>query len=283
MRELFDFQPDQSIDLASRWHPERPSVPSVAFMGMNFSIASQDTWMSLICAGDRSGFSYVATPNVDHMVQLDRRPELREAYDAADHRICDSRILEKLAAQNEIDLAPFAGSDITRALIEKATLDGPRIAVCGPILDDFKTLEGLYPNALLTHIETPMMTRGSAEWAATLERVEETEFDVLLICISFPKQELFAYDLKQRGKARGIGLCVGASIDFLTGKQKRAPEMFRAARMEWAYRLMSNPVRLWRRYLVDGPRVFALYWSYRRAQVKAAQAARNAAAASGSL
>jgi UDP-N-acetyl-D-mannosaminuronic acid transferase (WecB/TagA/CpsF family) len=50
---------------------------------------------------------------------------------------------------------------------------------------------------------------------------------------------------------------VGASLDFLTGNEKRAPEWIQQMSLEWLYRLAQNPRRLARRYLVRGPRFFA--------------------------
>jgi N-acetylglucosaminyldiphosphoundecaprenol N-acetyl-beta-D-mannosaminyltransferase len=55
-----------------------------------------------------------------------------------------------------------------------------------------------------------------------------------------------------------VALCVGATVDFLVGKQKRAPVFMQQARLEWMHRLFSNPRRLWRRYLLEGP--WILYW-----------------------
>jgi UDP-N-acetyl-D-mannosaminuronic acid transferase (WecB/TagA/CpsF family) len=64
--------------------------------------------------------------------------------------------------------------------------------------------------------------------------------------------------LKVRGKARGLALCIGASINFLTGVERRAPKWMQRIGMEWLYRLVHDPVRLAKRYLVRGPRIFSL-------------------------
>jgi N-acetylglucosaminyldiphosphoundecaprenol N-acetyl-beta-D-mannosaminyltransferase len=64
--------------------------------------------------------------------------------------------------------------------------------------------------------------------------------------------------LRRKGRRRGVALYVGATVDFLVGKQKRAPVFMQQARLEWMYRLFSNPRRLWRRYLLEGP--WILYW-----------------------
>ena len=64
--------------------------------------------------------------------------------------------------------------------------------------------------------------------------------------------------LKERAVARGLALCVGASINFLTGLERRAPVWMQHLSLEWLFRLLQDPRRLARRYLVRGPRIFAL-------------------------
>lgn len=258
MREYSQFVAAEKVDLREVFGFLAP-IETKRFMGLDFAVADRKDWLATLANHPRDGFSYVVTPNVDHMVQIWQRPDLREAYEGAAYRVCDSRILDKLASFRDISLKPFPGSDMVKDLIENATADTPRIAVLGPQMADFHELARRYPDADLVHIDAPMMDVGSDAWKDTLRRVERTEFDILLICISFPKQELFALDLKRRGNSNGIGMCVGASIDFLTGRQKRAPEMFQKWRMEWAYRLLSNPTRMWKRYLVDGPKIFLMF------------------------
>ena len=64
--------------------------------------------------------------------------------------------------------------------------------------------------------------------------------------------------IAEAGDATGCGLCIGASLDFITGRQRRAPRVVQRLGLEWAHRLASQPGRLWRRYLVDGPKIFRL-------------------------
>jgi UDP-N-acetyl-D-mannosaminuronic acid transferase (WecB/TagA/CpsF family) len=83
-------------------------------------------------------------------------------------------------------------------------------------------------------------------------------FRFCLLAVGAPQQEILAERLQARGVARGLALCVGASIDFVTGTQRRAPPWMQRAGVEWLFRLSQNPARLATRYLVRGPRVFAL-------------------------
>jgi UDP-N-acetyl-D-mannosaminuronic acid transferase (WecB/TagA/CpsF family) len=62
--------------------------------------------------------------------------------------------------------------------------------------------------------------------------------------------------------ATGVGLCIGASLEFLTGAKRRAPLWLQRLGLEWLFRLLTEPRRLWRRYLVEGPRIFVLWWRW---------------------
>lgn len=87
---------------------------------------------------------------------------------------------------------------------------------------------------------------------AIVERIRDSGADVLLVAMGNPQQELWLTEhLAATGCRLGIG--VGALFDFLAGAVPRAPQWMRRARIEWAYRMMLEPGRLWRRYLVGMP------------------------------
>lgn len=237
-----------------------PVFRTIRFLDLDFAVASNAIWRDLLlCQTAGEGLRILVTPNVDHVVQLSKRPELGPIYAAADWRLCDSRILERLGRLSGVDLQPYPGADLVRDLLTDPRSRDLRITVVGPDRANFDILQQHFPDHHLTLVSAPFMRPGSPEWQATLAAVEAVPADLLLLCLSFPKQEIFARDLKARGTARGTALCIGAAIDFLTGQQTRAPRIFRRTGMEWLYRLLSQPGRLWKRYLVDGPRIFAIY------------------------
>ncbi|MFZ3358226.1 MAG: WecB/TagA/CpsF family glycosyltransferase, partial [Xanthobacteraceae bacterium] len=84
-------------------------------------------------------------------------------------------------------------------------------------------------------------------------------WDIALLCLGCPAQEMIALELAELGCKSGVALCVGASIDFLTGTRKRAPHWLQALSLEWAYRLAQEPGRLWRRYLVESPKILRIF------------------------
>ena len=87
---------------------------------------------------------------------------------------------------------------------------------------------------------------------------QHSPFRFCLLAVGCPQQEALARALQERGRARGLALCVGASINFLTGTERRAPKWMQRIGLEWMYRLALNPTRMARRYLIRGPRIFLL-------------------------
>ena len=82
-------------------------------------------------------------------------------------------------------------------------------------------------------------------------------FRFCFLAVGSPQQEVLAHALQQRARARGLALCVGASLNFITGSERRAPLWMQHGGLEWLYRLLQDPRRLARRYLLRGPRIFA--------------------------
>ena len=78
------------------------------------------------------------------------------------------------------------------------------------------------------------------------------------LAVGSPRQEMLAAAIAATGQACGVGLCIGASLDFLSGALPRAPTWMRRSGLEWLHRLASDPRRLARRYLLEDPAVFAL-------------------------
>ncbi|MCK5931950.1 MAG: WecB/TagA/CpsF family glycosyltransferase [Fulvimarina manganoxydans] len=238
-----------------------PVARTIDFLGLRFIDADlAGIRKTLTEALEGGGYRYVVTPNVDHVVSYHHGGDraLVRAYDAAALQICDSRILALLGRAAGVTLHPCPGSDLTESLLSAPLRPDIRIGVVGPERAAFEALRKRYPEVALTFIASEMrLTVGSPEWQDTVERANLAEWDILLVCLSFPKQEFFARDLAPK-RTHGVALCVGASVDFLTGRQKRAPKGFQRLGLEWLYRLSSDPKRMARRYLVKGPKIVPL-------------------------
>ena len=227
------------------------------FMTLDFADGDRPALLGRVAAMARGPYAYVVTPNVDHVIKLmDGRVEA-DVYRAADLKVCDSRILAHLARLRGKALAVYPGSDLTADLL--ASDHDLTIGVFGPDRAAFDDLVARYPRRRFTFVDAPMLAPGSPAWFAAVDEAARADWEVLLACVSFPKQERFAHALRAAGRKTGVTLCVGASVDFLTGRQQRAPRLYQQLSLEWLHRLMSQPRRMFRRYVLEGPAIFGLF------------------------
>lgn len=229
------------------------------FMTLDFADGDRPALLERVAGMARGPYAYVVTPNVDHVIKLMDGRVGREVYADADLKICDSRILAHLARLRGLRLPVYPGSDMTADLLASPLADGLRIGVFGPDRAAFDDLAARYPRVTLTFIDAPLLTPGTPAWSEAVDAAARADWDVLLACVSFPKQELFAHALRAAGRETGVTLCVGASVDFLTGRQQRAPKVFQQLSLEWLHRLMSQPRRMFRRYVIEGPAIFGWF------------------------
>lgn len=214
-------------------------------------------------------FQYLVTPNVDHIVRLSRiaseQPDVVNAYRKADYCICDSKILALLARWRGVHLPVLPGSDLAAIILESTVSKDDRIAIIGGDEAMLSALEARFPNVRFVQHRPPMglMTNAPARTAAA-KFIADQQARYSFICVGSPQQELIAAEAAALPGSRGLGLCVGAALDFLTGKERRAPQFARRFGLEWAHRLFSNPRRMWRRYLVEGPEIFLLAYRWRK-------------------
>ena len=212
-------------------------------------------------------YGFAVTPNVDHLIRLDESAAFRELYAAADYILLDSRFLARLMRVTRgLHLPVCTGSDLVATLLrEVVDADDPLVLIGGSDAQAH-TLAALHGLSRLSHFNPPMgFIHDPAAVEDCLRFIEaHSPFRYCLLAVGAPQQEMLARMLKARGQARGLALCIGASINFLTGDERRAPHWMQQAGLEWSFRLMRDPRRLAGRYLVRGPRVFALL---RRAEI----------------
>ena len=87
------------------------------------------------------------------------------------------------------------------------------------------------------------------EIPAIVEAIKSVQADVILVALGTPLQEFWLADHFSATRCR-LGFCVGGLLDFVSGAKPRAPLWLRRIRMEWIYRLMLEPGRMWRRYII---------------------------------
>lgn len=170
--------------------------------------------------------------------------------------------MSRLARFSNCRLSVITGSDLTARLVERAAELGLTIAIIGPNAKECELLLKKYPGLEFV-VHTPPMgfIKSEHEIDNCIDFVVATRAQLVFLAVGMPQQEMLTYRIADHPEARGVGLCIGASIDFLTGKQKRAPAWMQKAGIEWLHRLLSDPRRLARRYLVECPRLFYLMFT----------------------
>lgn len=238
----------------------------INFLGLKFNLSAIDETVSII--KDRTveeTFGYVVTPNVDHLVRLHSAPDkYSPLYEDAWLCLCDSKILYLLARFSGLNLAVVPGSDLTERLFSDAINKGDRVCVIGGDDNVVEMLKNAVGANALSHYDPPMgFVHNRQEVEKCVDFVVKHPSRYVFFAVGSPQQEIVARAVKKTGKAVGTGFCIGASIDFLTGKENRAPVWMQKTGLEWLFRLLQNPKRMWKRYLLQGPKIFLIYLTWR--------------------
>jgi len=198
------------------------------------------------------GFA-LATLNLDHLTKLPRDTAFAAAYDAQDLIVADGRPVVWLSrlAKQPVELIP--GSDLIVPLCELAAELSLPIAFFGSDEDALQSaaeaLRIRAPGLEICHIAAPPMgfdPRGTAADAA-LRDITTSGARLCFLALGAPKQEILA--ARGREIAPGVGFAsVGAGLDFLAGRQRRAPKWMRMLALEWLWRALQNPTRMVPRY-----------------------------------
>lgn len=220
-------------------------------------------WLEARLSSDR--FAYVVTPNVDHLVRLDSAFDaLSPLYSAAALRLCDSRVVSRLAQFVGNPLPAVPGSDLVVALLASVVRPGDKIAIIGSTGSAIKELSARYPALDFHHVEAPMGLRDNPEARSQIiASLPALDARFVLIAVGSPQQEMLAFEMQGHPELRGTALCIGASIDFIVGVEQRAPKFIQRRGLEWAWRLSNNPRKLWYRYLIKGPLIFLIFFKYK--------------------
>lgn len=207
----------------------------------------------------RDRVAFVATPNVDHVIELEENDLFARAYRQADVRPVDGAPvvgLARLLGARRVER--LTGADLLFAVCAQAARSGRRVVISGgadSALEAAVTaLRNRHSGLQIEGVRFPVMAMvGDPRSLDVVRAIADESPDFVFLCLGTPKQETwFATWSASLPPAVYIG--AGAAVDFAAGTSRRAPRWMQRAGAEWLWRLAREPRRLAHRYLVRGPR-----------------------------
>lgn len=203
----------------------------------------------------------VFTPNVDHLMRLQWDRAFFDVYQEATYKVCDSKIVLYAAAFLGTPLKEkLSGSDFFPAFYTYHR-DNPDIRIFllgaaeGVAQQAQANINAKVGREIIVGAHSPSFgfEKNAAECERLIDLVNQSGATVLAVGVGAPKQEMFIHTYRHRLPQIKIFLAIGATIDFEAGNVKRSPKWMSEIGLEWLYRLLAEPQRLWKRYLVDNP------------------------------
>ncbi len=262
------------MEAATDGYSAPPPLPAnaVSLFGVTLHPVTMEAAIQLLFGWmqDDAPCRYVVTPNVDHIVKLQRDAAMRAAYGDASLVVADGW---PLVAASKLVGKPLpervAGSDLVPALLDVGrAIRDYRVYLLGAAPGVGKVaaerIESRWPGVNVCGVSSPPLgfEHSREECDGIVAAIDAAAPHLLIVGLGAPKQEIWLYQHASRLNAR-VAICAGATIDFLAGVQQRAPKWIQQLRLEWFYRMAREPRRLAGRYAHDAivfPRLVAAEW-----------------------
>ncbi|HBB31976.1 MAG TPA: glycosyltransferase [Cyanobacteria bacterium UBA8803] len=201
----------------------------------------------------------VVTPNVDHLIRLQKDPDFYRVYQLSNYRVCDSKIVFLASMflgspiQEKISGSDFFPDFYTFNRNNKSIKIFLLGAAQGVAKKAQEKINAKVGREIIVGVYSPPFgfEDDEKECDKIIELINQSGATVVAIGLGAPKQEKWIFKSKEKLANINIFLAVGAAIDFEAGHKPRAPKWMSEVGLEWLYRLLYEPKRLWKRYLVD--------------------------------
>ncbi|MFN7137789.1 MAG: WecB/TagA/CpsF family glycosyltransferase [Limisphaerales bacterium] len=233
------------------------SAPQIAILGVPFDNITTAEAVALIEQMVASGRPhYLATANVDFLVQAQEDVELRRILMDAHLVLCDgtpllwaSRLLDNPLPER------VAGSDLVPLLLRIAAEKQYKVFFLGGTPEStsraVEKLKKQHPTLqIVGHYSPPFSPLIEMDHEEIHRRIESARPDLLFVSFGCPKQEKWI-SMHYRSLGVPVSVGVGATIDFIAGTARRAPRWMQKSGLEWVFRLLQEPRRLFKRYAKD--------------------------------
>lgn len=244
--------------------PTRSPLEHRHIVGMRVDATSyQDaTDRILAWAATKTG-KYVCASNVHMAMETYDRPTFAQVVNQADLVTPDGMpLVWGLRALGIAHATRVCGPTLTLTVCEAAAQQNVPIALYGGTPESLAAftnfLVAKFPNIeIACQISPPFRELTPAEDAAYTQQIVDSQAQILFVGIGCPRQELWMAAHQDRIPAVMLG--VGAAFDFHSGRIKQAPTWMQQVGLEWLFRLLMEPRRLWKRYFKHNPRFVFLF------------------------
>jgi N-acetylglucosaminyldiphosphoundecaprenol N-acetyl-beta-D-mannosaminyltransferase len=240
------------------------SVEARRILGMRVDATSYAHAAREILRWAGSGESrYVCVATVNNVIEAYDNPEYGAIMEAADLITPDGMPLVWGLRLLRVGTATRVyGPDLTPIVCQLAAEQGVPVGFYGgsqDLLDELTAkLQRRFPELIVSYrASPPFRSLTPDEERSTVEEFGRSGARILFVGLGTPKQERWMAAHKH--EVRAVMLGVGAAFDFLAGRKRQAPRLVQRLGLEWLYRLVHEPRRLWRRYLYRNPRFVVLF------------------------
>jgi N-acetylglucosaminyldiphosphoundecaprenol N-acetyl-beta-D-mannosaminyltransferase len=240
--------------------------PRVDLAGVEIDPCSFDQAVEAVVGHARSQGepAYVVTPNAQHVVLVHSSCRFREIYNAAWLSVADGVPLVWAAKLLGMPLPErVAGVDLMVAVCEAAAREGLRVFLLGgspgSATEAAKVLKQRFPGLVIAGVRCPRVgfEKHRQQRQKTIDAIRRAAPDILFVGLGCPKQEYWMLDTSELVRVP-VSLGVGGSFEFICGRTRRAPVWMQKAGLEWFFRILMEPGRLWKRYAEAIPRFIRL-------------------------
>jgi N-acetylglucosaminyldiphosphoundecaprenol N-acetyl-beta-D-mannosaminyltransferase len=245
-------------------HGPSSLVPARRILGMRVDATSyQHAGDEILRWGSLGESRYVGVATVNNVIEAYDDPAYHADMEGADLVTPDGMPLVWALRLLGVDAATrVCGHGLTPILCERAAALGIPVGFYGStpeVLQDLTAnLVRRYPGLRVAYSHSPpFRPLTSDEDAHVIDSINRSGARLLFVGLGAPKQEQWMAGRK--GKVQAVMLGVGAAFDFLAGRKRQAPKVLQRLGLEWLFRLVNEPRRLWRRYLYRNPRFVALF------------------------
>lgn len=219
-------------------------------------------WDEFLClfskaVEDKSKNKYMLTVNVDHIVKMQHDREFYKIYKEADYITADGvPILWAAKLFGNPIKEKISGSDILPKILPLAEEKQYRIffmgAAEGVVQKAAEEIKTQYKNINIVGTYSPSygFEKNEEEIAKIISMIKDANTDILFLGVGAPKQEKWIAKYKDVYCAP-LSIGVGATFDFIAGNVKRAPKWMQKIGLEWFWRFLQEPKRLFRRYFIE--------------------------------